>query len=57
MELGPVAYFFSHKKANNLRAKQKGDKKTGQYSRNRTKHYVLIGIKTQPMGKNLTQMP
>jgi hypothetical protein len=57
MELGPVADFFSHKKANNLRAKQKRDKEAGQYSQNRTKHYILIGIKTQPMGKNLTQMP
>ncbi len=57
MKLRAVADFFAHQETNNDRTEQNCDKKAGQDGCYRTKHYVLIGIKTQPVSKDVTEMP
>jgi hypothetical protein len=57
MKLRAVTNFFAHQPANNLRPDYKGDHKAGQYRRYRAKDHVLVGVKAEPVSKNLSQIP
>jgi hypothetical protein len=57
MKLRAVTDFLSHQPANNLGPDNQGYQQTGQYRGYRTESHVLIGVKADPVGENLSQMP
>ncbi len=57
VEFGAVSDFFGHKPADESRAEQKRQKQAGQKCCDIAEDDFLIGVETQAVGEDITQVP